>query len=391
MTAILQTSSSFACATASGADWRDVGRKVLEALESVRTEGDGMNIGFIYATPQLAGDMTALLSLLKTVTRINAWYGATGQGICGGGVSHASGPAAVAMIGKMPEGSFTGFSIPENDTGTLPANLRAWLSGHMASCSITHGILCAQGAQHLRHMRERDGLYTLGGFTAAAQGGLHISEGNVVRSGEPLSGVIFDGNVRLMSAAAFGCIPAGRTGRISKCAGNVIEMIDDMPASVFLHDAIDQLHIEDPDPDRARHGHVHAAFPITGSDRANFLMRNITEVDDTKGHITVAHAFERGDSIRFVYRDRVTASADLSQVSTGLYARAADEHGAANVKPKAILYFGCGARLPTGDATDEAAILKAVFGDVPMAGFYTAAEISNGHVYGYTGIIVLLL
>ncbi len=391
MSAILQTSSAFASATASGADWRDVGRKILESLESIRTEGDGMNIGFLYTTPHLAGDMTALLTLLKNVTRINAWYGSTGQGICGGGVSRSNDPSAVAMIGKLPENSFSGFALHESEDSALPDNLRAWLSGHLASCGITHGVLCAQGAQKLKQMRERDGLFAIGGFTGAAQGGVHVCDGMVVRNGEPLSGVMLDGAVRVMSAASFGCINAGLMGRISKCAGNVIEMIDDVPASVFLHEAIDALHIEDPDPERARHGHVHAAFPIAGSDRANFLMRNITEVDDSKGNITIAHTFERGDSIQFVYRDRVTASMDLTQVSTGLYSRAADEHGAVNLKPKALLYFGCGARLPSGVGTDEATLLKNVFGDVPMAGFYTAAEICNGHVYGYTGIIVLLL
>ncbi len=391
MTAILQTSSAFASATASGADWREVGRKILESLESVRTDQDGMNVGFLYTTPHLAADMSPLLSLLKSVTRIQAWYGSTGQGICGGGLSFSGMPAAVAMIGKMPQGSFTGYAMTEHDNGSLPESIHAWMASHLAGCSITHGVLCAQAAQQLRQIRERDGLYTIGGFTGASQGGVHICDGAVARPGEPLSGLVLDGNIRIMSAASFGCLPAGPTGRITKCNGNTIESIEDMPAAAFLHDAIDQLHIEDPDPERARHGHVHAAFPITGSDQTTFLMRNITEVDDSKGHISIAHHFERGDLVRFVYRDRVTASTDLTQTATGLYARAAAEHGATNLQPKAILYFGCGARLPMGDGTDEAAILKSVFGDVPMAGFYTAAEICNGHVYGYTGIIVLLL
>ena len=62
MTALLQTSSAFASATAQGADWRDVGRQILEALESIRTPDDGMNIGFLYVTSQLAADLQNLLT-----------------------------------------------------------------------------------------------------------------------------------------------------------------------------------------------------------------------------------------------------------------------------------------------------------------------------------------
>lgn len=385
---LLQTSNAFASATASGADWREVGRKILEMLESIRTEGDGMNVGFLYTTAALAPDLTSLLSLLKNVTRISAWYGATGQGICGSGQSFAGMPAAVAMIGKLPEGGFCGFTLPEGDAAPLPDNVRAWSAGHTPVAALTHGILCAQGAHRLKSFRERDGFYAIGGFSAAASGGAHICEGNVVRGGDPLSGLLVDGGVRIMSATSFGCAHAGPAGRITKCNGNVIETIEDVPACDFLHDAIDAL---DMDGEDSRKGHVHAAFPIPGSDHKNFLMRNITEIDEASGAITIAHQFERGDAIQFVYRDRVTATTDLTQTLTGLYGRAADEVGAANLQPKAILYFGCGARIPDGGDNDEAKLIQHVFSGVPMAGFYTAAEICNGHVYGYTGVIVLLL
>jgi small ligand-binding sensory domain FIST len=384
----LHTSTAFASVLASGADWREVGRKILESLESIRTEGDGMNVGFLYTTAELGSDLTSLLTLLKNVTRINAWYGATGQGVCGSGLSLSGWPAASAMIGRLPEGSFSGFMLPDNVAAPLPENVRAWMAGHTPVAALTHGILCAQGAQRLKHFRDRDGLFAIGGFSGATPGGAHVCDGQVVRSGDPLSGVLLDSSVRVMTATSFGCTHAGHVGCITKCAGNVIEMIDDIPACEFLQNAIETLDIGK--------GHVHAAFPIAGSDHKNFLMRNITEVDDASGTITVAHNFERGDAIEFVHRDRQSAATDLTQTLTGLYGRAADEIGAANLKPKAILYFGCGARIPAnpeqgGADTDEAQLIKNVFSDVPMAGFYTAAEICNGHVYGYTGVIVLFL
>lgn len=381
--AILQTSAAFAAATATGADWREVGRKILESLESARTQNDGMNIGFLYATSDLAADLPALLSLLKDVTQIKHWYGSTGEGICGGGLSFSGICAATAMIGKLPDGSFHGYTLPDDDQ--LPEPLKKWLSEREHRAGITHGILSAQAVRRLKHLRERDGLYSIGGF-ASGPACSHIHDGAIVGN-DSLSGVFIDSNVRLMSATSFGCVNAGGTSRITKCSGDLIEEIDDQPACDALHDAINALKLE---ASTSRSGHVHASFPIIGADHTLHLMRNITHVDEDDGHLRVAHHFERGDAIRFVYRDRMTATADLTQVLTGLYGRAAGALGAANTKPKAILYFGCSARMPE-DGDDEAALIQKVFGDVPMAGFYTSAEICNGHVFGYTGILVLFL
>lgn len=381
--AILQTSAAFASATATGADWREIGRKIIESLESIRTDNDQMNIGFLYVTDHVAEDIPALLSLLKDVTRIKHWYGSTAEGICGGGISFYGLPAAVAMIGKLPEGSFHGYSLP--DTGHLPEPLKNWMNGREHCAGFAHGILSAQAVKRLRHLREGDGLYAIGGF-ASGQRVCHISDGALV-NGDSLSGFFVDSSIPLMTATSFGCAHAGKQGRITKCAGDVIEEIDDKPACDALHAAIDELHLEGSE---LRTGHVHAAFPVAGSDHAVYLVRNITNADEDSGQISVAHHFERGDTIKFVYRDRMTATADLTQVLTGLYQRAADTLGAANTKPKAILYFGCGARMPE-DGDDEATLIHNVFGDVPMAGFYTSAEICNGHVFGYTGILAVFL
>lgn len=390
----LLTSTAFACMATSGTDWRDVGRKILEKIETVRTEEDGMTIGFIYVTQELGSDLTSLLSLLKNVTRIASWYGASGQGICGNGLSYVGTPAASVMIGRLPVNSFHGFALPLNDTATLPTDLRDWMTRHMPVAAITHGILSASSVARLGTAREREGLFTVGGFAGGSCGGMHIADSAVIGE-HPLSGVVLDDTARVLTGTSFGCTPAGVVGRITSCRGNVIETIDNEPAFAFLRSAVDSLKInEDAEPQ----GHVHAAFPVVGADTNILLMRNITAADEKTETLSVAHNFTRGDAIQFVWRDRYTTLSDLARTVRNLHARAAAETGMPNPKPKAILYFGCGARLPQyegrpagGLAEDEAAIIRDVMGDVPMAGFYTAAEICNGHVFGYTGVIVLFL
>lgn len=389
MTAILETSSMFASATAEGVDWRDVGRKILEKLESVRTDDDGMSIGFLYVTDPLAEDLASLLALLKNITRIQNWYGSVGTGICGGGKSFAGLPAAVAMIGRLPAGSFQGFQFAQKDTGGLPASLRLWSTDREAGVAVVHGILGQAAVSRMTMARERDGLYTVGGFTSQLIGGAHIAEGTLLH--EPaLSGVAIDSAVRIMTATSMGCHPAGTIGRITQCGDSAIHSIDDKPALDFLKEAVENLDPGMKNGDE-RAGNIHAAFPVTGSDTVSYLVRNITGVDEKSGTLNVAHNFARGDSVRFVYRDNKTAEADLARTLAGLHARATAESGATNHRPKGVLYFGCGARQPREGTADEAAIIRDVLGDVPMAGFYTAAEICNGHVFGYTGVVLLFL
>lgn len=376
MTAILQTSSYFASSTASGSDWRDVGRKILESLESVRTENDGMSLGFVYVTHALKEHLPELLTLLKTVTRIQHWYGSTAHGVCGGGKSFANEMAASVLIGRLAPDSFHGFALTESDT--LPEKTLSWLSGHMTSAALTHGHFTQQAAAQLSALRDNHLLYTVGGFSDG-----HIAKGAVAQT--PLSGIIFDSSARVMTAASFGCVLAGDTHRITKCNGTLIETINDKPAYTMLYESLRDIELDGDN----RKGNVHAAFPVPGADTSAYLTRNITAADEEAGTITVAHNFVRGDAIRFAYRDAMTATMDLTHVLTGLYARGTAEMGAANFKPKAIIYFGCGARMDQDN--DEAALIRRVFGDVPMVGFYASGEICNGHVYGYSGIITLFL
>jgi len=391
MAAILHTSSQFACVTASGADWREVGRKILESLESIRTEGDGMTLGFLYATEKLCPDFAALLTLLKSVTRIDNWYGATGAGICGNGISHVGVPAATVMIGRLPEGSFHSLVLPSDFSGILPALTHQWLASHQPSAMLTHGLLCAPAARTLDVLREKHGLYTAGGFSSTRNGCIHIAGAQVVAD-HPLSGVLLDEAVQIMVASSQGCIPAGPAGEITSCHENTIDEIDGRPALDVLQDAVEHIQLPADNTETAtRKGHIHAAFPVSGIDTGALMVRNITIADEENRSIAVAHHFHPGDTIQFIYRDRLTAMSDLLVTLKDLHKRARHMVGEANLKPKALLYFGCTARMPDSRDSDEAVLIRDIFGDIPMAGFYTAAEVCNGHVYGYTGVAVLIL
>jgi hypothetical protein len=99
----LHTSDKFASAIAAGTDWRDISRKVLEDLQAARTGGDAFNFGFLYVTDKLAGELSNILALFKSVMGIEDWVGSVGLGVCGCGVEYVDRPAISAMIAQFPD------------------------------------------------------------------------------------------------------------------------------------------------------------------------------------------------------------------------------------------------------------------------------------------------
>lgn len=131
-----------------------------------------------------------------------------------------------------------------------------------------------------------------------------------------------------------------------------------------------------------------------GSDQKDFMVRNIVGMDLETGEIAVAESLEDKQNIIFVHRDSETVRMDLSSTLVALRERVIKERG--DFKPLAALYVSCVGRLGLdfkGDGVQggEMALVRDILGDVPLAGFYAAGEISSGRIYGYTGVLTLFL
>jgi len=132
-------------------------------------------------------------------------------------------------------------------------------------------------------------------------------------------------------------------------------------------------------------GNIHAALPIPGSDRADYMVRNLVGIDPGKGWLAIGARIERGDRIMFVRRDAASAMVALDRMATDVAKRAGPA-------PKAALYFSCVARGPNlfGPNSEELTRVKEAIGDVPLIGFYANGEISNNRLYGYTGVLAVI-
>jgi small ligand-binding sensory domain FIST len=404
------TSTHFVSTAASGENWRDISKKVLEKLDSVKTDGFKPNVGFIYITEALAGDAGSILTLFRSVTGIEHWSGCAAMGICGGGAEFIEVPAISVLVGQVPADHVRAFSAQGSNLKDMNQNLEPWLLEHDPMLVVVHADPVEGNPAHVLEELET----TVGGFMV---GGLASSRkerailGRDIATGG-VSGFVFAADVAVASALSQGCIPMGPLHEVSRADNHVIAYLDGRaPVEVFSEEMaamaeqrlgykpkaaiLESGGTELPkDLSLLLSGEAHVAFPVPGSDQNDFMVRNIVAMDPDTGAMAISDFLHDGQKMMFVHRDDDTVRTDLSATLVALHKRIVHERG--EFKPKAALYISCVARAhvkfkegnrPGG----EMALLRAVLGDIPVAGFYAGGEISNNRLYGYTGVLALFL
>lgn len=404
------TSTRFVSAAATGETWRDIGKRILEDLEPLRTDGFRPNIGFLYMTDALAADAGSILTLFRSVTGIEHWTGCAAIGVCASGIEYVDVPAISVMIGQVPESDIKPFHAPAQAPKKLRQELEHWLNLHDPMLTIIHAdpLNESHPAQMIEEIDSLVGGFMVGGLSSSRTEGAIISK-EVTSTG--ISGFVFSQDIAVASALSQGCMPMGPLHEISRDGDHVIAYLDGRaPFEVFSEDmkamAQERLGYK-PDETLLREGEAapaslmqlldgeaHIAFPVAGSDQGDYLVRNIMAIDPDTKMIAVAEYLEDGQKMMFVYRDDETVRADLSSTLVGLQKRIVRERG--SFAPKAALYVSCVARASVAFGDDhhpggEMALLRDILGDIPLAGFYANGEISNNRLYGYTGVLTLFL
>ena len=404
----LITSSKFASVSASGTDWRDTAKNVLEQLESIKTDGVKFNLGFVYISDELVADAVSIVNLFKSVTGIDHWIGCNGIGVFGSGLVHMGGPAISTMVTGMDEESFSFFTTASEGSEDTQHNFENWKQKNETVLAYMHGIPLGDSEPEaaIVDLSYQIKTFMVGGLSSSRQGHVHIA-GAVFEEG--LSGICFSSGLEISTALSQGCQPMGGLHTITKCDEHFIYEIDGYPPfEVFEGDLrsfiqgktsaeIDFEAIDEHEDDEAKfpepfqnlmRGDIHIAFMVTGSDKKDFLVRNILGMDLEQNVLAVNYIPQVGDHIVFCHRDEETIQAELSTMLLDLRARVTKERG--EFSPKGALYVSClGRTMPEGMANSELEIIREIIGEIPLAGFYASGEISNQRLYGYTGIITL--
>ena len=406
----LFTSTHFACAAACGDDWRQISKTVLDQLESIRTEDSGFNIGFLYITDALSENTTSIITLFKSVTGIENWVGCAALGVCTVGQEFVDKPAISAMIGRMEEGACKTFFATHSDQNEIKKEVGPWLNKKNPMLILLHGNASSDNHPQWSVERISDmmGGFVTGGLASSRKTPVHYAT-RIVEEG--FSGAAFSSDVQVATCLSQGCRPIGPVHAVTRAEGQVISELDGKkpfevfsedlkgmvekkvgkdPEKIILEGAVDEIA---PEFAHLFKGEIHVALPVTGSDRNDYMVRNILGMDPDEGHLAVAQSMTTGDTLMFVHRDDESVRADLSQTLVALRTRVQQERG--EFAPKGALYVSCVARAFTefshGHPGGEMALVREIIGDIPLTGFYAAGEIAGGRLYGYTGVLILFL
>lgn len=368
--------TGFAAADAAGGSWAELAAACADRLAPLP---DGANLGFLYASESLAGDLPHILALLRERTRIADWVGSVGLGVCASGREHFGQPALAVLVAALPADGFRLFAPAAASAAKLGED--GWLARTRPLLGIVHGDPRDPAITATIAALARDAsLFLAGGLAAAPDAPVQVA-GRIVEGG--LSGVLLAPEIRVITGLTQGCSPVGPVRRITEARENVLMAIDDRPALEVFKEDIGELLSRDL---RRVGGLIFAGFPVAGSDIGDYLVRNLIAIDTERQWLAVAHRVTPGDPVLFCRRDPASAAVDLRRMLDDLKRRA-------DGTPRAGLYFSCVARGPNlfGDNSEELRMIRDALGDFPLAGFFGNGEIAHDRLYGYTGVLALFL
>jgi small ligand-binding sensory domain FIST len=371
----------FRAAHGTGADWLAACRACAEQLDPPPSA----NLGFVYVNGPLAASLDQIAARLREVTGIRDWVGAGGAGVCVSGQEHFEQGAIVALVGEVPERGFRLFDLQlDGQTGIGSALADGARADGDKFGSVGLGVVHGAASQPdmvgaIAGLNEATDAFLVGGLASA--GDLQIA-GQPTEGG--LSGVLLDAAVPVITGLSQGCTPIGPVREVTDCRGPWIRTLDRRPALAVLKEDIGEVLARDL---RRIEGFVQAAIPLVGSDRADYLVRNLLGLDVNGGMVAIGEEVRRGDPLMFVKRDGSTAQADLRRMLHDLLRRTEGR------TVRGALYHSCIARGPHmfGPDSGELRAIEAVLGPVPLAGFFTNGEIFRNRLYSYTGVLTLLL
>jgi small ligand-binding sensory domain FIST len=366
----------FKVAHAFADDWAHAAQACADAITA---EVDPGNFGFLYVSDRFGEDLGRILAYLRQRTGVERWVGTVGIGVCADDMEYFDRPAIAAMVGHLPEHSFLLFPAISRGVDDLSADHRDWITRHSPGFGIVHGDPGNPATPTLvADLARLSASFLVGGLTSSR--GAHLQVAGRITGGG-LSGVLFLPQVAVQTGLAQGCAPIGEAHVISDCVDNILIGLDGQRALDVFRAELGDWPIAEV---QQLEGHVHAALQLPGSDTGEFMVRNLIGVDPVHGWIAIGERVDPGDRVVFVRSDTASAKKDLEAMLVGLKRRLGGV-------PRGGVYFTCVARGPGmfGGTGDELRIIRRSLGPVPLVGFYCNGEISNGRLYGYTGVLAL--
>ncbi len=369
--------TAFRYAHAQGEEWRTIAADCLDALGEIPP---GANLGFLYITDLLSGNIQDILLFFQESTGISQWAGSVGVGVCGTGQEYFDVPAIALMLGEFPPESFQVFStISSHQLENFCTQHESWYKEKRPVFAVVHGDSRNNEIPDIVEQVSETlgGGFLVGGLSSSRTRYAQIAN-RVVEGG--LSGVLFDPTIGVSTRLTQGCSPIGMRHEITDGRHNVIATLDDKPALEVFKADIGEVLARDLNKVA---GYIFAALPIAGSDTGDYLVRNLVGADPEHSLLAIGEIIKPGMSILFTRRDAQSAREDMRRM---LQAIRKD-----TPKPRGGLYYSCLGRGKNlfGEDSQELNLIRESLGDFPLVGFFANGEISHNRLYGYTGVLTL--
>jgi small ligand-binding sensory domain FIST len=359
-----------------GGDWREVAEACCRQL------GDDLpqdaRLGFVYASDPLIPALDEIVGRLRQATGVRDWVGTGAPGVCAATAEVIAEGALAVLVAGLPGGAhrlFDGLGRSDGCGGHGPR-----------AAEVALGIVHADPRQHglpdaIAGLARDAGTFLVGGLGSTEAGAMQIA-GQPTEGG--LSGVWLRNDVPVLTGLTQGCLPIGPVHEITASEGPWVTRLDGRPALDVLKGEIGEILARQLD---RLAGYIHAALPVEGSDRADYLVRPLLAIDPRTAALAIGADLRRGDRVLFVKRDVEAARLDLARMLGDLERRAGGR------APRGALYHSCLARGPNlfGPGNVELGLIQEALGSVPLAGFFANGEIFHNRLYAYTGVLTLFL
>ena len=356
-------------AQAGGDHW---GITVKAALTALGPLPEDVNFGLACVTLPLIEHLSSVMTFLRETTPIKQWAIAVGAGLTGPVGAVRDKPALALMVARFPAQSFRVLdSWKEPRRGQFLAQNRAWLAGQDMPVGLMQGdVFDPDLAGMIQDLAATTHSFLVGGVAPGQPGGL--------------SGALLGAPLAVVAGLTQGCQPVSESHRVSEVTDEILMQLDGRPALEALRDAAGETLAGDL---QSAAGLIHLGLPVTGTDRSDYLVRSLLGIDPERGWLAVGCHLAVGDRVIFVRRDDDSARKDMLRMLADIAARVAG---------RTILggfYVSCAARGAQMFGSDEAEtdmILRAL-GPFPLIGVISQGEFCHDRLYGYTGVLALIL
>ncbi|MGH8908912.1 MAG: FIST signal transduction protein [Egibacteraceae bacterium] len=233
----------------------------------------------------------------------------------------------------------------------------------------------------------RPGLPVCGGQASAGRGlNRLLLDGDVYDDGAVA--VALGGDVRLRTLVSQGCRPIGKSYTVTRAERNLLQELGGAQPVQRVQETFSEA--SPADKALMRTGlHIGTLIDEYKDEfgRGDFLVRGVLGAESGTGAIVIGDLVSVGQTAQFHVRDAASADEDLRE----LLDRIAED----SPPGSAGLLFSCngrGRRL-FGQPDHDAALVRAILGDIPLAGFFAAGEFgpigARNFIHGYTASLLV--